>query len=322
MAWGYKLMLDVYKSFYKLEAQPFRLSPDHRFSFGHPSFDNAKAYLKYAISEGEGFFAITGDPGTGKTTLIATLLSELDKARVQVATLTNVQLDSVNLLSMVLEEYGLPIGNDSQTSPLTRLKQFLIQQYKDNRRCILIVDEAQGLPSASLEELRLISNLEYDNRLLLQVFLVGQSPLMDMIRAPGLEQLNQRLIAASQLLPLTLTETVAYIEHRLLKAGWNNDPSFTEEAMKLIHKFSGGVPRRINLICHRLFLYGGLKHKHELIGPDALHVIVELHKEGLLSHGARSALGDFVGGVKGSSGNPSSATTHYSSVGEKLKKVK
>ena len=292
-------MLDVYKSFYKLEGQPFRLSPDHRFSFGHPSYENARSYLKYAVSEGEGFVAITGEPGTGKTTLIASLLAEIDKSRVHVATLTNVQLDAINLLGMVLEEFGLPLGNTNEVSPLSRLKQFLIQQYRNKQRCILIVDEAQGLSMDSLEELRLISNLEYDNRLLLQVFLVGQEPLMDMILEPGLEQLHQRFIAAAHLKALELEETKAYVEHRLHKVGWKDNPTFTEEAMKLIHKFSGGVPRRINLICHRLFLHGGLKQKHELVGADALHVIVEIHREGLLTPGARKVLGDYVGGIKG-----------------------
>lgn len=292
-------MLDVYKSFYNLKDQPFRLSPDYRFSFGHPSYANAKSYLKYAITEGEGFVAITGEPGTGKTTLIAGLLAEIDKSRVHVATLTNVQLDAVNLLGMVLEELGLPPGDVNDASPLSRLKQFLIQQYKNRQRCILIVDEAQGLSMGSLEELRLISNLEYDNRLLLQVFLVGQEPLMDMILEPGLEQLHQRFIAAANLKALEMEETRAYVEHRLHKVGWNNDPTFTNEAMNLIHKFSGGVPRRINLICHRLFLHGGLKQKHDLVGADALHVIVELHREGLLTPGARKVLGDYVGGIKG-----------------------
>lgn len=291
-------MLDVYKSFYHLQDQPFRLSPDYRFSFDHPSYDNARSYLKYAVSQGEGFVAITGEPGTGKTTLIGSLLADLDMKRVRVATLTNVQLDSFNLLGMLLEEYGLHDSADSQVSPLSRLKQYLIQQLKSGRRCILIVDEAQGLPAASLEELRLISNLQEDNQLLLQVFLVGQSPLLDMIRAPGLEQLHQRLIAAAHINPLEFKETVAYVEHRLRKVGWNNDPVFTEEALNLVHKFSAGVPRRINLICHRLFLNGGLKGKHELVGADALHVIVELHREGLLTPGARQALGDYVGGIK------------------------
>ncbi|MDT8451967.1 MAG: AAA family ATPase [Gammaproteobacteria bacterium] len=275
-------MLDIYKSFYNFNEQPFRLSPDYRFCYNHPSYTNAKSYLKYAISEGEGFVAITGEPGTGKTTLITSLLSELDNVRVQIATLTNVQIDEVNLLHSVLEEFQLPLNNQNQAGPISILKQFLIQQSKKGRRCILIVDEAQGLTNSSLEELRLISNLQHNNRLLLQVFLVGQESLMDIIRAPGLEQLHQRLIAASHLESLAQSETRAYIEHRLYKAGWKNDPTFAIEAMNIIYKFSGGIPRRINLICHRLFLYGGLTRKHELSGADAMHVIVELHREGLL----------------------------------------
>lgn len=275
-------MLDIYKSFYNFKEQPFRLSPDYRFCYNHPSYANAKSYLKYAISEGEGFVAITGEPGTGKTTLIKSLLSELDNVRVQIATLTNVQIDAANLLHTVLEEFQLPLKSRNQSSPISILKQHLIHQSKNGRRCILIVDEAQGLSTTSLEELRLISNLQHNNRLLLQVFLVGQEPLMGIIRSQGLEQLHQRLIAASHLESLSQPETRAYIEHRLHKAGWNNDPAFAKEAMNIIYKFSGGIPRRINLICHRLFLYGGLSKKHELSGTDAMHVIVELHREGLL----------------------------------------
>lgn len=291
-------MLDIYKSFYNFEEQPFRLSPDYRFCFNHPSYENARSYLKYAISEGEGFVAVTGEPGTGKTTLIASLLAELDKVRVQVATLSNIQVDSDNLLNMVLEEFELPVGNQNQSNPISTLKQFLIRQYKAGHRCILIVDEAQGLSVTSLEELRLISNLQHNNTLLLQVFLLGQDPLMDMIRAPGLEQLHQRFIAAAHLEPLGLSETKAYVEHRLHKVGWEKDPKLSKEIISLVHKFSGGIPRRINLICHRLFLYGGLKQKHKLVSADALHVIVELHKEGLLLPGIGKELGSHVNNLK------------------------
>lgn len=288
---SYIPVLDVYKSCYNLKGQPFRLTPDHRFSFGHPSYDDAKAYLKYAVSEGEGFVVITGAPGTGKTTLISTLLAELDRTLVQVATLTNIQLGTGNLVQMVNDAFGLGAERDNESGPLSKLVHFLNQQLMRGRRSILIVDEAQGLSTEALEDLRLLSNLQHDNRLLLQVFLVGQEPLLDMIRAPGMEQLHQRVIAASHLKPLQQNETVAYVEHRLRKVGWQNDPKFCDESMNLIHKFSGGVPRRINLICHRLFLRGGLEQKHELVGADALHVIVELHKEGLLSPVARRALG-------------------------------
>jgi len=257
------------------------LSPDYRFSFNHRTYDEAKAYLKYATSEGEGFVVITGAPGTGKTTLIGALLAELDTTRVKVATLVNEQLDSRELVERVNDAFGL--SADSDVAPLPKLMRFLNKNFDEGGRAILIVDEAQALTTQALEELRLLSNIQNYDGLLLQVFLLGQNPLLEMIRAPGMEQLQQRLIAASHLEPLKLSETVAYVEHRLRKVGWQNDPSFSEESLKLIHKFSGGVPRRINLICHRLFLRGGLEQKHKLRGEDALHVIVELHKEGLIS---------------------------------------
>lgn len=292
-------MLDVYKSVYNLEGQAFRLSPDHHFSFGHPTYDDAKSYLKYAINEGEGIVAITGAPGTGKTTLIASLIAELDSTQVRVGVVTNVQLNSSGLLDMVVDAFSLQIDHADSANLMSEFMAFLKRQSKEDRRVILIVDEAQGLSVGSLEELRLLSNLQHGTRLLLQIFLVGQEPLMDIVRSPGMEQLHQRLIAATQLKPLDFRQTVAYVEHRLHCVGWDNDPSFTDEALSLIHKFSAGVPRRINLITHRLFLHAGLEGKHKLVGGDALHVIVELHKEGLLTPVARRELGDYVAGVKG-----------------------
>ena len=276
-------MLDVYKTRYKLNGEPFRLSPDHHFSFAHPSYANAEAYLKYAISQGEGFIAITGGPGTGKTTLVNGLLAGLDKTRIRVAMLSNVQLDPRNLVRMVVDAFGFLLDDATNADPVSELEQFLKRQSQKGCRAVLIVDEAQGLSSASLEELRLLSNLQHDNRLLLQVFLVGQEKLLDMVHAPGMEHLQQRFIATSHLEPLDFDETVSYVEHRLRHVGWQGDPTISEDASRLIHKFSGGVPRRINLICHRLFLYGGLKRKHALLGEDARHVINELYRERLLT---------------------------------------
>lgn len=292
-------MLDVYKSVYNLNGQPFRLGPDYRFSFEHQSYKDAKSYLKYAISEGEGVVAITGAPGTGKTTLISSLISELDIHQVQIGVITNVQLDSSNLLDMVIDSLSLNIDRSDNVSAMQGFKLYLRHQYEKGRRVILIVDEAQGLTPGLLEELRLFSNFQHNENLLLQIFLVGQEPLMDIVRSPGMEQLHQRLIAATHLEPLTFEETVDYVFHRLSCVGWKNDPSFTDESLSLIHKFSAGVPRRINLICHRLFLHAGLKDKHELAGGYALNVIVELHQEGLLTQVAQKALGEYVGGIKG-----------------------
>ena len=275
-------MLDIYKTRYRLKDHPFRLGPDYRFSLDHPSYANAKAYLHYAISQGEGFIAITGEPGTGKTTLIHGLLAGLDKTRIQVATLTCAQLDPRSLIEMVATSFGLQRSEGSKASILSELEAFLIKQSRSGRHAVLIVDEAQGMSPESLEELRLLSNLQHDNRLLMQVFLVGQEHLLDMIHAPGMEHLQQRLIAASHLEPLDLEETVDYVEHRLCHVGWQGDPAISEAALRLVHKFSEGVPRRINLICHRLFLYGGLENKRELVGEDARHVIEELRNERVL----------------------------------------
>jgi len=282
-------MLDIYKSRYQLKDHPFRLGPDHRFSVDHSSYANAKAYLQYAISQGEGFIAVTGEPGTGKTTLIHGLLAELDTTRMQVATLTCAQLDLQNLIEMVATSFGLNANGGNIASLLSKLEEFLIKQSRNGRHAALIVDEAQGMSPDSLEELRLLSNLQYDNRLLMQVFLVGQEPLLDMIHAPGMEHLQQRLIAATHLEPLDFEESVTYVEHRLCHVGWQGDPAISEGALRLIHRFSEGVPRRINLICHRLFLYGGLEEKHELVGEEARQVTEELQKERVLPTGLFSA---------------------------------
>ena len=287
-------MLDVYKSVFNLKGQPFRLSPDHRFSFHHRSYDDAMSYLKYAISQGEGIVAVTGAPGTGKTTLISTLISGLDFEEVNVGVVSNVQLDSSNLLAMVINAFSIKPEN-KRTSSMEDFQLYLRCENEKGHRVILIVDEAQGLTTDLLEELRLFSNLQHQSKLLLQIFLVGQEPLMDKIHSPGMEQLHQRLIAASQLKSLDLKETKGYVKHRLSCVGWESDPDICDEVFDFIHKFSGGVPRRINLICHRLFLYAGLKNKHQLLGGDALQVIVEMHHEGLLTHVARRTLGENIG---------------------------
>jgi len=276
-------MLDVYRTYYKMTGEPFRLSPDHRFSLAHNSYANAKAYLQYAIFQGEGFIAVTGGPGTGKTTLISDLVEGLDKEHIEVATLTSTQLESRDLLQMVVNLFDLHPEDKTKAGLLQELERFLNQQSYKGRRVILIVDEAQGLSASALEELRLLANLQRNHQLLLQIFLVGQEQLLEMLRSPGMEHLHQRLIAASHLQPLGLDEVIDYIEHRLSRVGWKGDPTIDEGALRLIHKYSGGIPRRINLICNRLFLSGGLEQKHELVTEDARSVVEELRKEFLLS---------------------------------------
>lgn len=277
----------LYDKYYNLTADPFRLSPDHRFSFDHPSYAKAKAYLEYALYRGDGFIVITGAPGTGKTTLIGTVLAGIEARRqVNVATLNSTQLEDRDLLQMVAAAFGLRGRDETKASLLLDLQQFLIQHGHKGRRAVLIVDEAQGLSRGAMEELRQLANLQLKDRLLLQIFLVGQEALGELVQAPGMEQLNQRIVAASHLEPLDLEETLTYIEHRLKRVAWRGDPKLSGSAVRLIHRYSGGVPRRINLICSRLFLHGGMEEKHELVAADVRSVIEGLQHEHLLAQDA------------------------------------
>jgi type II secretory pathway predicted ATPase ExeA len=285
-------MIDSHENYYKykLSADPFRLSPDHRFAFSHPSYAKAKAYLEFAIRRGEGFITITGGPGTGKTTLINEIVAGMRDANVLLATLNSTQLESRDLLQMVAAAFGLSYGEVGKATLLLGMEEFLTQQKRHNKRVVLIVDEAQGLSPSALEELRLLANLQFESRLLLQVVLVGQERLRDVVQAPGMEHLSQRIIIAAHLDPLNLPDTVTYVEHRLKKVRWQGDPAITEDALRLIHRFSGGVPRLINLICSRLFLFGGLEGTHELNGEDAQGVIEDLQQESLLPQEASESI--------------------------------
>ena len=276
-------MLDVYRNYYGLTGEPFRLGPDHRFSLHHESYANAKAYLEYAIFQGEGFIAITGAPGTGKTTLINEILAELDRGKVQVATLTSTQLESRDMLQMVASSFDLHPKDASKASLLVEIESFLLRKIREGQRAILIVDEAQGLSKGALEELRLLANLQYQYQLLLQIFLVGQEQLLGLISTPEMEHLHQRLVAATTLEALTFDETIDYIEHRLSRVGWKGDPSIDEDSLREIYRYSGGVPRRINLIANRLFLQGGLEARHSFTVDDTNDVIKGLVEEFLLA---------------------------------------
>jgi putative secretion ATPase (PEP-CTERM system associated) len=275
-------MLNIHETVYKLSADPFRLSPDHHFAYSHRSYARSKAYLDYALLQGEGFVMITGAPGTGKTTLIKEILANIDITSIQVATLTSTQLRTRDLLQMVATAFNLRFEDADKATLLTALEQFLRQQCQGRRRVVLIVDEAQGLSISALEELRLLANLQHDNQMLLQVFLLGQEKLRDLISSPGMEQLRQRVVASSHLEPLDLDDTVSYVQYRLSQAGWQGDPEIESEALQLIHKYSGGIPRLINLICTRLLLSGGMSDKHILDGQDAQDVILELQQETLI----------------------------------------
>jgi len=271
----------MYETFYRLETEPFRLSPDPRFCFGHKSYARAKAYMQYAFNRAEGFVMVTGRPGTGKTTLIGDLVESLPRSQVTAATLVTTQLEARDLLEMVAHAFGVGSSVSSKAALLQYLTLMLRRERDKGRRALLVIDEAQDLSASALEELRLLTNLQEDGKPLLQIFLVGQDSLRDLVHTTEMEQVFQRIVAACHLDLLTAEETREYVRHRLQQAGWRNDPQLSESLYPIIHRFSEGIPRRINLICGRLLLHGAVEQKHRLGVADARVVVSELFTERL-----------------------------------------
>ncbi len=270
----------MYESYYKLSGKPFQLAPDPFFFFGSSTHKRALAYLKYGLSQGEGFIVVTGDVGTGKSTLVRTLFGSLEgKDDVVAAELINTQLDSTDILRMVAATFGLAHKENEKSSLLKNLENFFIARCKEGKRCMLVVDEAQNLPFETIEELRMLSNLYYKGKTLLQIFLLGQSEFREHLRDPALEQVRQRVTASYHLAHLDVEETQAYIEHRLKKVDWQDNPSFTAESFKLIYDFTGGVPRKINTTCDRLLLFGFLEEKSRIDGDIVKTVTSEITEE-------------------------------------------
>lgn len=272
----------MYESYYKLTEEPFRLSPNSRFRYKHATYKKAYAYMEYALHRSEGFVMITGQPGTGKTTLINDLTSNLSNGKALFANLASTQLEGDDLLRMVATNFGLAQTCDYKSTLLHQLETFFRKSQASGRRPLLIIDEAQGLSRTALEELRLLTNLQQHNQPLLQIFLVGQDELRDIVMSPELEQLHQRIVAACHMEPLTAQDTRRYIEHRLIQVGWRNDPQISDEIYPLIHRFSLGIPRWINLICSRLLLHGMVEEKHHLDREDINDVLRGLVEEQLL----------------------------------------
>jgi putative secretion ATPase (PEP-CTERM system associated) len=284
----------MHLNFYQLSADPFRLSPDPRFCFPHRSYHRAMIYMQHALQRAEGFIVITGEPGMGKTTLINDLLRGLKTDQIRVARLVSTQLAADDLLRLVAYTFELGPEGMSKAALLNRIGRFLEQQHLSGRRALLIVDEAQDLPEEALEELRLLMNIQVQGHQLLQIFLVGQKELRELVSAPSLEQLHQRVIAATYLEPLNATETKEYIKHRLRRVGWAGRPMLSNPIYEMIHQFSRGIPRQINQICSRLLLHGSIEERDRLGLQDLKIVIEELHGEMLLPLGMQEIAGHVV----------------------------
>jgi putative secretion ATPase (PEP-CTERM system associated) len=269
----------MYKDFFALTGKPFQLSPDARFFFPSKEHKRALSFLQYGLGQGDGFIIITGDIGTGKTTLVQTLLGELDPKVTVVANIVTTQLQGDDLLTLVAFQFGLRPNAASKAMLLRDLEQFFLHRTREHKRVLLIVDEAQNLPPQSVEELRMLSNFQFQGRPLVQVFLLGQEEFRTTLLSDGFEQLRQRVIATYHLNPLDAEETRTYVEHRLRLVGWKSDPTFTDAAFERIFAFTQGVPRRINNLCDRTLLYAFLEELHEIDGDVVREVADEIGNE-------------------------------------------
>ena len=246
----------MYTAFFGLREKPFGLSPDPRFLFLSAAHREALAHLLYGIEQGEGFIAVTGEVGTGKTTLCRTLLRRLGP-EVEVAFLFNPKLSARELLESIVIELGLEKRGASARELIDELNHFLLERRRQGRRVLLIVDEAQGLASDTLEQIRLLSNLETETEKLIQILLLGQPELDTMLESDELRQLRQRIAVRWRLAPLSRDETAEYVRHRLrVSAGADRDHLFSDAALREVYRRSYGVPRIVNLLCDRALLAG------------------------------------------------------------------
>jgi type II secretory pathway predicted ATPase ExeA len=243
----------MYRHFFGLRDLPFGASPDPRFLYTMPQTREALACLQYGIAARKGFVVITGEVGTGKTTLLKTVLDSFAKDRVSTAFVFNPRLDVLDFFEFVLTDFGIPIGSRTKSSMLMQLNRWLIERYRNRGLCTIVIDEAQNLSWELLEEIRLLTNLETSTQKLVQIILSGQPEFEEKLRDPSVRQLRQRIALWTRTRPLTPEETGAYIAQRLRIAG-ASVPILSTDAVESVYRFSQGVPRVINLVCEHALI--------------------------------------------------------------------
>jgi general secretion pathway protein A len=274
----------MYESFYGLKEKPFDLHPDPDYLYMSSVHDDVWTHLQYAIGQNKGFVVITGEIGSGKTTLINYLLKAIDR-KVNVGVVYNTAVPPEQFLRIICQEFELRVNGLDKPDCLDLFNRYLLQQYSARNRVVLIVDEAQNLPTKTLEEVRMLSNVESDKDHLLQIILAGQPNLREKLRDRRLEQLTQRVAVHCHLSPLDLKETCSYIRHRLEVAGAKDLEIFDDEAIEAVHTHSRGIPRLINILCDTALVYG-FGDNLRTIGRVVIEAVVEAREVGGLFGGA------------------------------------
>jgi len=265
----------MYNTFFGFKEKPFQLVPNPAYLFLSKSHEEALAHLSYAVSQGDGFVEITGEVGTGKTTLCRVFLENLDR-NIEAAYIFNPLPDAVQLLKTINEEFGIPAASDIRKELIDILNTFLMKKKAEGKRIILLVDESQNLSKEVLEQLRMLSNLETTTSKLLQIILVGQPELRDLLDSRELRQLSQRITLSCHLMPLNMKETREYIHHRIRIASQKSGISFSNSAISAIYTYASGIPRLINIACDRALLVAFGLNQHKITGSIAKAAIREL----------------------------------------------
>src|SRR6266403_592791 len=265
----------MYKSFYGLKENPFNVNPDPRFLYLTKQIEEALTGLMYGIQTRKGFITLTGEVGTGKTTLVNRLLDWLHHRQTRTAFLFNSRMNSSQLFDFILAEFDIPCESKSKSQQLLKLNHWLLERYRDGETVVLIVDEAQNLTYPVLEEIRLLTNLETSTEKLLQIVLSGQPELEEKLKLPELRQLRQRIMLRCKTGPLSKEQTHDYIAQRLRIAGASGELIFSTKAVETIHLYSLGIPRVVNLLCEHSLINAYVEQQQ----PISARIVEDVARE-------------------------------------------
>ena len=270
----------MYNDHYGLTGRPFQLTPDPRFYFESATHRKAMAYLGYGLSQGEGFIVITGEIGSGKTTLTGHLLGTIDPLRIRAIRIVSTSFGGDDLLRLVAAQLGVATEGLEKAEVLDRVETNLLDHARTGQKTLIIVDEVQNLEQGALEELRMLSNFQAGEHALVQLLLLGQPEFKERLdKAPELEQLRQRVIATHHLTAMEKCEISPYIAHRLKLVGWNGTPAIDESAIDPLFAYSGGMPRKLNNVMTRVLLMGSIERRDAIDGALVEAVVADMARD-------------------------------------------